>query len=128
MKKVRFSSPENVHEITVLLDIYEGLLPPRQKQVARLKFDEDMSVSEMSERLGISRQGCDDAIKRCVRALFSYEARLNFKSKLARMEEIVQESLKIAEGMNESNWHDFRKCLLKILKKPRVGSEIQDGI
>lgn len=128
MKKVRFSSPENVHEITVLLDIYEGLLPPRQKQVARLKFDEDLSLSEMSERLGISRQGCDDAIKRCVRALFSYEARLNFKSKLARMEEIVQESLKIAEGMNESNWHDFRKCLLKILKEPRVGSEIQDGI
>ena len=32
------------------------------KEVAHLKFDEDLSLSEMAERLGISRQVCDDAV------------------------------------------------------------------
>ncbi len=39
MEKKSYSSPEDIHEIAVLRDLYEGLLPPRQREVAHLKFD-----------------------------------------------------------------------------------------
>ena len=75
MRKI-YESPERIHEIIMLRDIYESLLPPRQRQVAYLKFDEDLSLSEIAQRLGISKQGCDDAVRRCVKALLSYEDKL----------------------------------------------------
>ncbi|HHY11965.1 MAG TPA: DNA-binding protein [Firmicutes bacterium] len=128
MKKRSYSSPEHVHEIIMLRDIYEGLLPPRQRQVAYLKFDEDLSLSEMAQRLGISRQGCDDAIRRCVRALFSYEDRLGIKQKLARKERVIDQALELAQTMSDTNWQDCRNRILEVLKDAQAGGEIEDGI
>ncbi len=128
MKKRSYSSPEHIHEIIVLRDIYEGLLPPRQRQVAYLKFDEDLSLSEMAQILGISRQGCDDAIKRCVRALFSYEKKLGFRQKLDRNQKLLDQVLKLVENMNAANWWEYRERVLKVLQNKGAGGETEDGI
>ncbi|HHY16503.1 MAG TPA: DNA-binding protein [Firmicutes bacterium] len=128
MKKKSYSSPEDIHEITVLRDLYEGLLPPRQREVAHLKFDEDLSLSEMSERLGISRQGCDDAIKRCVRALFSYEDRLGFKQKLARRKALVKQVIELVENMDGENWREHKGLALRALQEKMVEGETEDGV
>ncbi|HHT84769.1 MAG: sigma factor-like helix-turn-helix DNA-binding protein [Bacillota bacterium] len=124
MKKSYHESPERIHEIIMLRDIYEGLLPPRQKQVAYLKFDEDLSLSEIAQRLGISRQGCDDAVRRCVRALYSYEHKLGFMKQLAR----IEHALELAENMDHTNWQDMRERILKVLKDARAGGETVDGV
>ncbi len=115
--------PEHIYEITVLRDIYEGLLPPRQKQVAHLKLDEDLSLSEMAEKLGITRQGCDDALKRCVRALFTYENKLGFKRKLSQKQEIINVAKELVKNMNSANYMDMRKRLLEVLENEHLRSE-----
>lgn len=50
--------------IAVLLDFYGDLLTENQLRVLNLYYNEDLSLSEIAEPLGISRQGVRDSIKR----------------------------------------------------------------
>ena len=50
--------------IPFLLDIYGALLTDRQRDVLDLYYNDDLSLSEISENLGITRQGVRDAIRR----------------------------------------------------------------
>ncbi|HAF66156.1 MAG TPA: DNA-binding protein [Clostridiales bacterium UBA9857] len=108
----------------MLRDIYESLLPPRQRQVAYLKFDEDLSLSEIAQRLGISKQGCDDAVRRCVKALLSYEDKLGFRKRLAHIEQAVE----LAESINEHNWREMKQRILEVLRSAQAGGETGDGV
>ena len=47
-----------------LLDIYGGLLNKKQRAALELYYFDDLSLSEISENVGISRQGVNDLIKR----------------------------------------------------------------
>ena len=43
--------------MTMLFDFYGELLTERQKEFYELYYDEDLSLSEIAENYGISRQG-----------------------------------------------------------------------
>ena len=47
-----------------LLDIYGGVLTDKQREMLELYYNEDLSLSEIAEGEGISRQGVRDSIKR----------------------------------------------------------------
>ena len=51
-------------QISVLLDVYGGLLTEMQKNSLDLYYNEDLSLSEIAEHENISRQGVRDSIKR----------------------------------------------------------------
>ena len=59
-----------------LFDIYGGLLTAKQKQCLGLYFYDDLSLSEISEELGVSRQAVHDLLKRVEQLLERYEASL----------------------------------------------------
>ncbi len=59
--------------IPILLDIYGVLLTERQRDVLDLYFNDDLSLSEISENLGITRQGVRDAVKKGSDALLGFE-------------------------------------------------------
>lgn len=48
----------------MLLDSYSPLLTQKQRECMQLYYEEDLSLSEISELLGISRQGVRDCLKR----------------------------------------------------------------
>jgi hypothetical protein len=48
----------------MLLDFYGDLLTARQRECYELHFNEDLSLSEIAEQCGISRQGAWDNIRR----------------------------------------------------------------
>jgi len=58
----------------LLMGYYPGALTARQKQMMALHFDEDMSLAEIAEHEGVSRQAVHDAIRRGEAALESMEA------------------------------------------------------
>lgn len=121
MKKRRYSedkwSPEYMHRLGMLKDIYQGLLPPRQKQVISLKIEEDLSLAEISERVGISRQACDDAIKRCVRALEEYEAKLGFLEERLSNIKTIKEATAYLRMMTDTNWREKRDAVVGELEE-----------
>ncbi len=49
---------------SMLLDFYGELLTDKQRECCDLHYNEDLSLSEIAEQLGISRQGVWDNIRR----------------------------------------------------------------
>lgn len=72
-----------------LIDIYGNALSDRQKDVVDLYYNEDLSLAEISENCGITRQGVRDAIRHGVEMLHSLESALGFDAKITRIASIV---------------------------------------
>jgi len=64
-----------------LMDLYGGLLTPRQRQFVLMHYEDDLSFGEIAREQGISRQAVHDAVKHAERSLESYEARLGLNQR-----------------------------------------------
>ena len=83
---------KQIVEQGLLYDFYGELLTDHQKKIYEAAVYEDMSLSEIADENGISKQGVHDLIKRCTNTLQSYEDRLHmikrFEAIKLRAEEI----------------------------------------
>ena len=61
------------YRMTMLFDFYGELLTERQKEFFDLYYNEDLSLSEIAENSGISRQGVRDVIVRAEAAMQEVE-------------------------------------------------------
>ena len=52
------------YRMAMLFDFYGDVLTPRQKEFYDLYYNEDLSLAEIAENAGISRQGVRDVIVR----------------------------------------------------------------
>lgn len=62
--------------ISLLYDFYGELLQASQQRVVELYVNDDLSLSEVADILGISRQGVRDSLGRAERKLKEYEHKL----------------------------------------------------
>ena len=60
-------------EMGYLLDFYGEVLTPKQREMLRQYYNDDLSLSEIGENFGITRQGARDAIKHGETALRELE-------------------------------------------------------
>lgn len=60
-------------DVSYLNEIYGKLLTDRQREIVSQYFDYDLSLHEIAENLGISRQAVLDAVKRACEQLSLYE-------------------------------------------------------
>lgn len=80
-----------IGEQAMLYDFYGELLTPRQRQIYESVVFEDMSLGEIAEEQGISRQGVHDLVKRCDRILEEYEEKLRLVEKFKKTREMAQQ-------------------------------------
>lgn len=78
--------------ISDLLDLYGMLLTEKQRDSLVLYYNDDLSLSEIAENMGISRQGVRDSIKRGEEALLSYEEIIGLQRKARKFEEFLVEA------------------------------------
>lgn len=71
-------------EMTMLFDFFGDLLTEKQREYFDLYHNEDLSLSEIAENVGITRQGVRDIIVRAENTLREYEERTGI---VARFEE-----------------------------------------
>ncbi len=90
-------------EITFLLDFYGEMLTQKQHDFLVYYYDEDLSLSEIAENEGITRQGVRDAIKRAESQLFDMESRLKLAEKFEKTKKGLNEIIECAEKINEYN-------------------------
>ena len=72
---------EKYFRLNALYDCYGALLTERQRTLMAQYLNEDLSLSEIAEREGISRQGVRDALKRAGEQLEEYESKLGFQAR-----------------------------------------------
>ncbi len=79
-------------EISLLFDFYGELLSDKQHDAVALYYNDDLSLSEVSEVMGITRQGVRDLVKRSEAELYEYEEKLGL---FKRFEKVGESALKI---------------------------------
>ena len=65
-----------------LWDIYRGLLTETQREVTDMYFNLDLTVSEIAEQKGISRQAVSECLKGCKKQLEDYEEKLGLRARI----------------------------------------------
>ena len=74
-------------ELAWLTAFYGGLLTEKQRQVLTLHCEEDLSLAEIAQEAGVSRQGVHDMLTRAAQRLFDMEKKLGMAARFRRMEE-----------------------------------------
>lgn len=75
---------------TLLFDFYGDLLTEHQQRIYKDAVFDDLSISEIADNEGITRQGVHDMIRRCNKALDEYESRLHLVEKFLKIREQVK--------------------------------------
>lgn len=73
------------YELCLLFDCYGALLTDKQRELFDLYYNEDLSLAEISEHAGITRQGVRDGIVRAEHTLRAMEERLGLVARLERI-------------------------------------------
>ncbi len=88
---------EKIAEQVFLYDFYGELLTEHQKQVYEDVVLNDLSLSEIAQDLGISRQGVHDLVKRCDKILKGYEEKLHLVEKFMNCKKQVEKICELAD-------------------------------
>ena len=84
--------------INQLLDWYDKLLTDRQKDVMKLYYREDLSLTEIAENLKISRSAVYDLIKRTSALMEDYESKLkvvsNYRQRMTLYDDLINSETK----------------------------------
>ena len=93
----------NSVEISILLDLYGETLTEKQRVYLDYYYNDDLSLSEIAENEGITRQGVRDAIKRAETLLYDMEEKLHFSKRIHNIEKQANSIIKCAEEISEYN-------------------------
>ena len=88
-------------ELILLYDYYGSLLTPRQRECFELRYNQDLSLGEIGEELGISRQGVHDNLTRAEALLRNMEAKTGCVSRDLNCRKAAKAILEAAEKLRE---------------------------
>ena len=77
------------YRMTMLFDFYGDILTERQRELFDLYYNEDLSLAEIAENCGISRQGVRDVIVRAEAAMNELEDKTGLLKRFMRMQDSV---------------------------------------
>ena len=106
-------------ETSFLLDFYGSMLGEKQRRLFALYYEDDLSLSEIADLEGMTRQGVRDGVKRAESQLRDMEERLG----LARRFQAVQQGLSeirgcvlsLSERLGERSSPDVQAELTRLL-------------
>ncbi len=106
--------------ISMLMDFYGQLLTDKQLSALDMYYNEDLSLAEIADESGISRQGVRDNIKRGEKQLSEYEEKLGLARRFLDISAGIEEMNAIIDSL-EGNEEEIKT--LKILSA-KLSSEI----
>ena len=101
---------EKIGHQVFLYDFYGELLTEHQKRVYEDVVLNDMSLSEIAEELGISRQGVHDLVKRCDKILAGYEEKLHLVERFWKTKEDVSK-------IRDLSLHYNKDCIAQTMEE-----------
>ena len=89
--------------MALLFDFYGDVLTDRQKEFYDLYYNEDLSLAEIAENYGITRQGVRDVIVRAEAILTDLEDKTGLIRRFHAMRSQLEEIVTAADGILERN-------------------------
>ena len=112
---------EEIVELSLLFDFYGEMLSDHKKQIFEDYVLNDLSLAEIADEEGISRQGVHDIVKRCTKQLKEYEAALHLVEKFQNMKEkLTKASVLLGTANKEADASDIaeaRQLLKEMLEE-----------
>ena len=98
------------YRMAMLFDFYGDLLTERQREFYDLYYNEDLSLAEIAENYGISRQGVRDVSVRAEAAMSEIEEKTHiirrFHQSQAAIAAIDQAADQLLQAVNERSYND----------------------
>ena len=122
-------------EMGYLLDFYGEVLTDKQREMMSQYYHDDLSLSEIGENFGITRQGARDAIKHGESAMLELEQKVGFAARYRRVQQTLEqlEQLVIDARFECTGPHarlttsEYVKTLNKILALLRSIDEVNES-
>ncbi len=103
------------YRMTMLFDFYGELLTERQKEFYDLYYNEDLSLAEIAENYGISRQGVRDVIVRAEAVMTEIEDKTGLVKRYQQMRGLLEEISENAGKIKEINYRQYENRELELL-------------
>lgn len=97
------------YRMALLYDFYGDMLTDRQKEFYDLYYNEDLSLAEIAENYGITRQGVRDVIVRAEAILTELEDKTGIIRRFHKMQQQFSEietAVKAIAQRNDQRWQD----------------------
>lgn len=98
--------------ITFLLDFYGNVLADRTRELLEMYYFDDMSLSEIADSVGITRQGVRGGIKKGEEELLFLEEKLGLAARHSAITESAKKLLSLAEALKADSDDEKTKALL----------------
>ena len=98
-------------EISILLEIYGNLLTEKQKEYMNYYYNEDLSLSEIAENDGITRQAVMRILQKSSKKLEEYEQKLQIMEKQKQIKNNIEQ---LRKDLKENKKLDNIENLLNI--------------
>ncbi|MBQ2676445.1 MAG: DNA-binding protein [Clostridia bacterium] len=90
-------------EVSDLLDCYGGILTEKQRFLIECYYNDDLSLAEIAENEGITRQGVRDTIKRAETQLFECEMQLKHLEQMKKTSQLADDICSLAAKIKSKN-------------------------
>ena len=126
MRPVGSDGPQRLEksvEIGTLYAFYGGLLTQRQQDALRLHYEEDLSLGEIADELGVSRQNVHELITRSAQKLRKYEEALGGMQRAAQTARELRKASELLESlsglseMDKSRLQEARMLISRVILK-----------
>lgn len=87
-------------KLALLLDFYGGLLTEKQESALDGYYNQDLSLAEIAEEMGISRQGVMAFLKQGEKHLRSFEEKLGLAGRFSEISRGLDEMRELAHGIS----------------------------
>ncbi len=75
---------------SLLLEYYRPLITEKQRSLLDLYYNEDLSLAEIAQNEGITRQGVRDSVKKAESALLALEEKLHLAERFGKIETALE--------------------------------------
>ncbi|MCI2056096.1 MAG: YlxM family DNA-binding protein [Oscillibacter sp.] len=100
------------YRMTMLYDFYGELLTDRQREFFDLYYNDDLSLSEIAENAGISRQGVRDVIVRAEAQMQEIEDKTGLIQRFEQMRGHLDAIAAAAEEIKTINYRQYEDARL----------------
>ena len=107
---------KNLH-ITFLLDFYGEVLGDRTRELLEMYYFDDMSLSEIADAVGITRQGVRGGIKKGEEELLFLEEKLGLAARYSAITESAKRLLTLAEELKTTKADEKTRTLLEEIER-----------